>query len=68
MDVSTYLSLNALIKAQDMVAAVAEDLSNAGPSIEAMTSLLIAEDIHAANVNVIKMSDEMLGNIIDMVA
>ena len=68
MDVSTYLSLNALVKAQDMAAAVAEELSNAGPSPEAMTALLIAEDIHQANVNVIKISDEMLGNLIDLVA
>lgn len=67
MDVSTYLSVNALKMAQDIVAQVAGEISASGPSVESMTTLLMAENMHEANLNVIGITDEMMGNVIDII-
>lgn len=71
VNVSFQLSLAALKLAQESAAAVAQQLAqtpSAGEFTEDLVELLVAGDVHEANVRAVRATNEMLGDLIDILA
>jgi hypothetical protein len=71
VNVSFQLSLAALKMAQESAAAVAQQLTQTpAPTskefTEDLVELLVAEDVHEANLRAISATNKILGNLIDI--
>ena len=62
-------NINAIQTNQSFLNSTAKNIENQSKDLaKDMTNLIVAEDVNAVNVNVIKTQDEMLGSLLDIKA